>query len=268
MPIEAPEHLVRKVGKYDDPRTWHETPLEPIFDTKDYQRRIDEIVGTSNDHSIVRLIWSWKSREFLFGRWQAKYRAWSVTVGEEVYDISPPRWILEERFEPGQYFDAWQATRYIKDPATGELLDKGEPPRDGWYGYLHLCAEHEPNGACCERAYKCKRRRCWGYYREPNDADLDLLRRAMKRKAEDNFKQSPHEPLSAETLAEIAREEFAAIEEEEERKSIEVHDMWTGVMRTHGHRLWTDDPSVLKHGKYHFMNQGYKETPSGLLVPE
>src|SRR6185369_7615775 len=47
------------------------------------------------------------------GEWRQKYRALSIDIGNDDYvDISPPRWILEERFEPEALAVSWESTRY------------------------------------------------------------------------------------------------------------------------------------------------------------
>jgi len=112
---------------YNDQTKWATSGIfkQPSFDVKAYQRKIDRIVGLSpSGHSIVQLKWAWEclKRENIawdeFGNateseWRQKYRALSIDIGNDDYvDISPPRWILEERFEPEALAVSWEATRY------------------------------------------------------------------------------------------------------------------------------------------------------------
>ena len=184
--------------------------------------------------------------------------------GDEV-DIAPPRWILEERFEPGQYFESWNVTRYVFDPILKRRKDlRGDAPSE-WYNCLPeigVVASHEPNRACCDRAFEESRRRCWGYYRLPNAKDLRAIERAVGERNLDPWTQNPHEPLSPETLAEAHRQASMEAQVVEEEHSQIISDLWDDQFLVHGHRLTTDDPGVLKHGKYHFTK------PSSLVLPQ
>src|SRR6478736_5844382 len=94
---------------------------QPEFDVKAYQKRIDAVVGLSpSDQPIVRVLWAWDARKWentewnsfgvaTNGEWRQKYRALSVDIGNDDYvDISPPRWILEERYEPESIAESWE----------------------------------------------------------------------------------------------------------------------------------------------------------------
>jgi hypothetical protein len=112
---------------YDNQSRWADAGIfkPPLFDAPSFQRRIDRLVGVSpSGHSIVRLIWAWDARKWentswnsygvaITGEWRQKYRALTVEIGNDDYvDISPPRWLLEERFEPIQVAESWELTRY------------------------------------------------------------------------------------------------------------------------------------------------------------
>jgi len=97
----------------------------PEFDVEGYQRKINRIVGVSPSGApIVRLIWAWDARKWentdwdlagnaTAGEWRQKYRALTIEIGGDDYvDIAPPRWILEERYEPEALALSWELTRY------------------------------------------------------------------------------------------------------------------------------------------------------------
>ena len=112
---------------YNNQSRWAEAGIwkTPSFGAQQYQKKIDHLVGLSpSGHSIVKLIWAWDARKWentewddfgnaKAGEWRQKYRALSIDIGNDDYvDISPPRWILEERFEPEQIAQSWELTRY------------------------------------------------------------------------------------------------------------------------------------------------------------
>lgn len=220
---------------YNSPDRWAAAGIykAPLFDAPSFQKRIDKICGLSpSGHSIVRLIWAWDARRWentewdefgnaTAGEWRQKYRALTVNIDNNDYvDIAPPRWLLEERYEPVQLESSWEATRYRREVvedapllcrhchltkwisvemSDGPLLTCvycrgwielrtvqqdvwGELPREGWYNML-------PNrgmGIVAEhRNNCCKRAReieevCWGFYKEPGNLELKRLRKAIQ----------------------------------------------------------------------------------------
>jgi hypothetical protein len=112
---------------YDDPKHWADAGIfkAPSFGAQQYQKKIDKVVGVApSGHSIVRLVWAWDARKWenvewdqfgnaVSGEWRQKYRALSIDIGNGDYvDISPPRWVLEERYEPQAIAQSWELTRY------------------------------------------------------------------------------------------------------------------------------------------------------------
>lgn len=112
---------------YDNPARWADAGIfkPPLFDAPSFQRKVDRITGLSPaGHSIVRLVWAWNARKWentawdnygvaTAGEWRQKYRALTIDIGNGDYvDIAPPRWILEERYEPIQIAQSWELTRY------------------------------------------------------------------------------------------------------------------------------------------------------------
>lgn len=112
---------------YNDQSHWADAGIykRPEFDVLGWQKKAGKIVGLSaSGHSIVKLIWAWDARKWentnwnsygqaTEGEWRQKYRALTLPIGGDDYvDIAPPRWILEERFEPEAIAQSWELTRY------------------------------------------------------------------------------------------------------------------------------------------------------------
>lgn len=117
------------LDSYNDSRRWADAGIHkaPLFDFHLFQKRINRIVGVApSGHPIVRLSWAWDCRKWentdwdgfgnaTGGEWRQKYRALTVEIGNGDYvDIAPPRWVLEERFEPQAIAQSWELTRYRK----------------------------------------------------------------------------------------------------------------------------------------------------------
>lgn len=275
---------------YDNPAKWGSAGIwhPPTFNVQKFQKKLDRICGTANGKPIVRLVWAWDARtkDFYYTKWDSfgrgtaaefrfKYRFLTVPLGEgESMDIPPPRWILEQRYEPGQYGPVWEQSRWQTRNVYGEERRfelRPEAPPDGWYGFLHCIAIHEPDQSCCLRALKDRGATCWGIYREPSQVDLDLIAGAVQRRNADPQKWSPHQPLPPEAIAELqhgAFEEAEAAEREDERR---LEAIWHDFVYTHGWRAFEDRLASkrLTHGRYHFLNGAgeMKETESGLLIP-
>lgn len=278
------EHLTESatLNPLDDPRQWASNGIwnPPSFDVRAYQTRIDRIVGKSDGKPIVRLIWAWHSRKWVndqwdsfgmatHGEWRAKYRFMTVKFGEDTTDISPPRWILEERFEPGQYMPSWNQSRWVYDPILGRNKDiGGMPPQDGWYGYLTVIATHDKNKACCERAWQSDRRVCWGYHKTPGETELNALRRAVWERNKDPQKVSPHEPLPQEVVDELGRKAFEEAEVDATEQQDEIGERIKNELDVWGWRLTETDPTKLSHGRYHDLAKNFKrQENTGILVP-
>jgi hypothetical protein len=239
---------------YNDARRWADAGIykPPLFDAKQYQKRIDRIVGVSpSGASIVRLSWAWDARKYentswdeygvaTAGEWRQKYRALTIDIGNDDYvDIAPPRWILEERFEPEAIAQSWELTRYRKivtgtpplicpschtfkwisvDQSEGHLLVCrfcseyhelatvnqdvwGPVPREGWYNMLPYVGiiADHANG-CCKRLWDESREICYGTYKEPDGRELKRLKKAVQLRS----KEAATNPHIAPELDEVA----------------------------------------------------------------
>ena len=218
---------------YDNQARWADAGIfkPPLFDAPSFQRRLDKIVGLSpTGLPIVRFSWAWDCRKWentdwddfgnaTAGEWRQRYRALTVELGNGDYvDIAPPRWVLEERYEPAQIAASWELTRYRRvvtetppiicrychalkwisvDQSEGHLLTCrfcgeftelntvqqdtwGEVPREGWYNLLpHIGIIADHANGCCKRAAEEQGEICYGSYREPDGRELKRLRKAI-----------------------------------------------------------------------------------------
>lgn len=243
---------------YDDHENWLAVGIwkAPPFDVDGYQQKLNAIAGvTPSNQPIVRVKWAWDCRKWQNTEWDSfgnatrgefrqKYRALTVELGNDEYvDISPPRWVLEERFEPGQYAASWEASRYLTKPTdevqlvcrychTLDWINSwksegvnlvcrhcqnvnivpsvrrdvwGAAPRDGWY---NLLAEI---GIVAEhdRGKRCcdrlwKESKQICYGRYKVPSEVELNVLRQAKKARDaNTEANPHAPLSAEELDQL-----------------------------------------------------------------
>jgi hypothetical protein len=172
---------------YDKPSKWSSAGIfvpPTHFDKEAYQLLLDEIFGTANGRSICRVSWAWEQRKWwnytwdefgnaTKGEWRQKYTALTVEVGGDEYvDVSPPRWVLEERFEPGQYEKSWESSRYVHDPSEcTRCVNRATLLQ----GIMSLCVnrlreDHAVRGCgTCQRKFSaieesttCTRRDVWG----------------------------------------------------------------------------------------------------------
>src|ERR1044071_189901 len=113
---------------FDNERNWTKAGIwkPPEFDTATYQKQLNEICGVSvSGQPVVRIKWAWECKRWrntewdefgnaLDGEWRQRYVALTIELEDGDYcDISPPRWVLEERFEPTQYANSWDASRRV-----------------------------------------------------------------------------------------------------------------------------------------------------------
>lgn len=230
---------------YNDKSRWAAAGIwkTPLFDVASFQRKIDQIVGRSpSGHSIVRLSWAWDCRKWentdwdlagnaTSGEWRQKYRALTIEIGNDDYvDIAPPRWILEERYEPEAIAQSWELTRYQKkvtghpdfacpschaiswinmqksesDMAVCRFCDYtqmltsiqqdiwGPVPREGWYNLLpHVGIIADHANHCCKRAAEEFGEACYGTYKLPNGKELKRLKKAIHLRSKE-MATNPH----------------------------------------------------------------------------
>lgn len=256
---------------YDNPQKWanDDTWKRPSFNVAEYQKKIDEIVGKSRGgHSIVVLRWMRDSEcyERFYTDWdtegtpikhelRARYNFLTVDLPNgDTVDIPPPRWVFEQRYEPEQIAEEWNTARWeMKDGRPVPIRDAC--PAIGYYQWLWTIAHHTPT--CCEDGITAHRTICWGRYREPSEKDLTVLKAMMWRKTKDDMPTNPFEKVSTKTH-DMVLKRAAEMDAVREAKKQELRkDILSDAMNQSLHKF-TDDPSVLKHGKYRFVPSSYK----------
>lgn len=282
--------------EYDDQSKW---AREGIFkppshvDVKAYQKALDKIVGVAlNGESIIRLQWAWECRRWeniewdgfgnaTKGEWRQKYRALTVEIGNDEYvDIAPPRWVLEERFEPEQYAPTWEKTRY--KPVTkgnppfmcpkcygvgwinpwlsmgpmlscqhcGEITDLptvrqdmfGPAPREGWY---NLLPEYGVIAEHENRKRCCdrlwKKEKAICWGRYKLPDEKELTMLKRARQARDkDVELNPREALSEEALRQAQAWGLQMMSDAKVASRQEAKEMWKDEVAVHGARIVPD----------------------------
>jgi hypothetical protein len=234
----------------------------PFYDRAGYQAKLDAVAGRAHGkYSVVRLSWAPEVVDFDFGEESFRY---AVATNESGQDVCPAIWMLEQRYEPDEYADSWEAARSVYDPRDGRMLDRGEFPREGWYDAIWACATHDQ--FCCGQA-KEEERRCWGYYKEPSELELKRLRWSWAKAQQDKL-VNPFQKLTPAQMEQAAKEALERVQAKRESQRSDVILRIDDNFRTHGHRVRCgENAKHLRHGRYTFFD-GFKETPSGLYVPE
>lgn len=158
------------------------------------------------------------------------------------------RWIITQLQEPEQYGYGDDSDMYFTDE-NGAACKVAEKDSELYTPLIYIGDHSKCPDNCCEG------RICLGDYKHPGRAELEWVKETTfdLRK---NYKHNPYEPLSQSALDEIERD-IKYTREKKREKIDEGFDLrmkeW---FKVHGHRLTSDDPSVLTHGKYKFFKDG------------
>lgn len=260
--------VITRTPLLDEPWRWGDPSIwpRPSFNVEEFQKKIDKIVGLSvRGDSIVKLRWMRDNEcyEKIYTKWdlatptdfdlRAKYKFTTIDLPDGNFvDIPPPRWVLEQRYEPEQIADEWEATRWENVDGLPRPIRDACP--GGYYQWLWTIAEHTN---CCEDGITEENTVCWGKYREPNEKDLTTLRAMMWRKNKDNLHTNPFEKVSESVETEMIRRANEAYQADHAKRRALHRDVVDDAVKQVIHK-YTDDPSVLKHGKYRFVPSSYK----------
>lgn len=249
IPETSSPHFFDKVPDENYESPWNDARIAA------FQKKIDKIAGlASNGKSNVRLIWPASSDESISmhivnGEKRARYRLYTQVyqcegetpagvkfVQDIDVDITLPRFVLEEFHEPSEE---------EFNPSTVDTRGQG------FYTHLNTVGHHPE---CCNGTGATKDGElCLGLYREPNESDLEDLKRMLRERDALSQAHRPGERYSEAEAITSAREYRQNMEEMERQRRLTYYGALMDSFKTHGHRMFTDDPSVLKHGKYHFM---------------
>jgi hypothetical protein len=246
-------------------------------DVAAYQQQINDIVGLSPSGApIVQLKWAWECKKWrntswdefgnaTSGEWRQRYVALTVEIGHDDYcDISPPRWILEERFEPAQYANSWEHSRYVHDPAECHrcanvalgLIEQstscvrrdlhGPAPRAGWYNllpHIGIIAKHEHGMQCCDRRWAESREICYGRYKVPGEKELQRLKRAIYLRGQD-AETNPQAELDPVALKQARRWGMEIVNEQKVGRREDLKEALRDEVNTHGASIVPDEVLV------------------------
>lgn len=225
---------------------------------RDYQKRLDAIAGKSaTGASRVRLIWAADpvdGMQIYNGERRFKYFVSNT--------IALQRFVLEQLHEPAEYKPDWDQGRY-KWGDTGRIDLKGDPPANGLYTHLYTVAEHDYrccNGTQLIGGYQA----CYGFFGLPDDNELELVRMAISLR-DKTPELRPGEVIPQAELEKELRETKYWEEYNREKTREEFRQVLVDEFTTHSHSIFTDDESVLRHGKYHWVRAHSK---SGLTLAE
>lgn len=239
------------------PEENHESPWSDALIVQ-FQKKLNKIAGlASTGKPNVRLIWPASKDEsismhFVNGEKRARYRLYtqvyqctsvspaSLEVIQNIdVDITVPRFMLEEYHEPSE--DAF-------NPSTEDTRGQG------YYTHLKSIGHHDEK--CCNGTGATRDGiLCLGLYREPNESDLDDLKRMIKMRDAEVLSHRAGEIYTEAEMIASAKDHRAQMEAMESRRKSTYYQALLDSFKTHGHKMFTDDLSVLKHGKYHFVKQ-------------
>lgn len=251
----------------------------PPCDLSWFQKEIDRMFGLhSNGYSKFRIVYGQDLREGQAVEWDHTRQIWraryllqtkrrleiwrppgSFTLRQRyVYDdVGVPRWFVERYVPPEVACRGWVVEGidsegdYFYDPKPVNGLY--EPFADS------MIANHTP--WCCAEASK-EERACYGTYRAPDEWDLDAIREA-KQMLDEKVERRPG-IATPEELEKAQLRSQQRYEAWDQKLKDEATAIAYDALNTHQSSL-SDDPSVVKHGRYHWLSG---HTKSGLTDAE
>jgi hypothetical protein len=239
---ERAKQLLETSSHYLDSYPWagnFPPPLDQGLIAR-FQKQINKICGLSvSGGPNVRIIWPADPREDISmavvdGEKRARYCIYSheyqcerhsngVTGVELVtVDIVPPRWIVEEFNESTN-------------------------------SYFHLFTIGHHDKRCCDGSESIESQLCYGLYREPEQRDADRLQQLVKAR-EQYFRVNPDEPMGYGELQDWLSRIRTWREQAERTAKQRYKDAIISGLTPMAPRLFSDDPTVRAHGKYHWMS--------------
>jgi len=249
---------------YDQETAIIETGNTPCpIDLEVWQSRIDRMAGkTPSGLSNLRIVWGQdfsSTKMISCGVWRMRYPFFRFEEAGQVLDIGIPRFYVEELVprEDLMANNRWQNARYYTDPDDGRLIDVlGPCPETGFYETVFQVAHHDEQ--CCNGREVKDHEPCLGAYREPREADLDRIARILQRR--DRATKGDLTPDPVQT----AKRHKGLVEERNEKRDSQLREKISDFTKTHSFTWFTHDPTVISHGKYHWMSGHNKSgSPSG-----
>lgn len=230
---------------------------------EDFQSSLTKIAGLDvSGRSNLRIEWGQDPsiRMIVSGSWRMKYPFWRDLVRhervnpangltefyEELIEIGTPRFFVSELHSNAELNrdDRWEKARWFWD-GLQRIDILGPVPEDGFYSTIFCIAYHDE--LCCRGNGSIRGEVCLGAYREPNESDLERVRKMKWRRD----RASNDEISPSDSLIQKRTEDVTAARDEKWRSGIRgVIDDW---FKTHSHAFTTLDPAVQQHGKYQFL---------------
>lgn len=200
----------------DGAEGWYPDMPAPLsFSAKqiaEFQKRIDDAVGTRDGRSIVKLAWAPSEKRWRPHPHGAESPGYTFPIfiaycDDQGHEVAAPRFVLLERLEPPQYAPMWEDGRYtvehekyafatdddgsyLKDSLGNPILvhASGDGKLWDWKGpcpserYVELWCHAYHDGICCPcikyGICECGEQydHCWGRYLDPNERLLDWVR--------------------------------------------------------------------------------------------
>lgn len=214
---------------------------------RQYQERLDAITGKSaTGASRLRLIWGADPDVGMMiygGKKRFKY-----FVSET---IALQRFVLEQLHEPAEYKPTWENNRYRWEGITRIDL-KGDPPPDGIYSHFHTVAEHDHR--CCNGTLLINgHQACYGFFGVPDENELALVQMAIRLR-DRTPELRPGEKIPQAELEQELRETKYWEEYNREKTREEFRDILVDEFKTHQATIFSDDESVQKNGRFHWLS--------------
>lgn len=250
-----------------NPLAWVENIPSPI-DLREFQKELNKAGGVQlNGTPNYRIVWG---QDFQNARIWNRYKNewnpmfWHTTLIEQEIKESPvvaglaiaqfkrklimtPRFFILKNIPPDVAYATGTESGVDSDKETfsaAHIASEGE-----WIPYRVIC-DHDEQRQCCARSDALSSN-CWGWFRLPGQVDLAAVR--LQRIADEN---TPHfDPRYPTTAAYRQAAHLFQLEKEQKRRDAMLEELdysAKNFLQTHKHRL-SDDPSVVQHGKYHFL---------------
>lgn len=250
----------------NDPKKWMENtppPSIPSSFTDDLLR-----AGGTNakGQPNFRIVWGqdfdktkiW-SREFE-KEWFPRY--WYRTVRRQriiehpafmiapvVFDlvkVGIPRFFIETRLDPAVYYASGTETSVDSDGVVTRAAQIDDEAC--WWTFLEIC-DHKDG--CCAYSDSLNSN-CHGVFTVPGGKHLDAVQ--AYRKWFDEIHCDPNKPVTADFKTRIYQQMRDAEQKNRETLMQEMEYATRHFVNTHFTQL-SDDPSVRKHGRFHFLGK-------------
>lgn len=253
---EKTKRLLESSDHYLDSYPWEQNHPPPLDKRAiaHFQKRINKICGLApSGVPNVRIIWPADTDESISmhivdGEPRARYGVYSyeyqcerqadgVTAVEMItVDITPQRWIVEEFNEPTN-------------------------------SYSHLFTVGHHDERCCDGVESIGGHLCYGLYREPEQRDLEYLQR-MVQVREQYWRARPDEPMSYGEMQDWLSRLRAWKQKAEQATRERYKQAIVSALTPQIPRLFSEDPTVHAHGRYHFIRPGGGHSKSGATKEE